>query len=150
MGVGAGVGVGVAVGAGVAVASGIGVGVWYGIGVAVAPGIGVGVGPAVGAGVTVGGGSGVIVGVGSAVGASAKASGVRDIVASGRGVAVGGTSYGAMRRVICASPVSLSDANVFVSVSVPPQTIWWSSLSGNAARVSTDLFLKLPSSSTMG
>ena len=69
-----------------------------GVGVAVDPGGGVGVGVAVGKGVGVGpgvavsAGSGVTVGVGTAAGANATASGVRDIVASGAGVAVGGTS----------------------------------------------------------
>ena len=111
-----GVGVGVGVGAGVGVAVAPGNGVWVGTAV----GAGVGVGP----GVAVGAGSGVTVGVGTTVGASAKASGVRDMVASGRGVAVGGTSYGAISRVIAASPVRPSDASVLVSVSVPPQTIW--------------------------
>jgi hypothetical protein len=107
-------GVGVAVGAGVAVAPGNGVGV----------GSAVGAGVAVGPGVAVGAGNGVTVGVGTAVGASATVSGVRDMVASGAGVAVGGTSYGAINRVISASPLRLSDAKVLLVVSVPPQTIW--------------------------
>jgi hypothetical protein len=87
-------------------------------------GLGVGVAVAVGPDVAGGAGSGVTVGVGTTVGADATASGVSDIVASGAGVAVGGTSYGAISRVISASPVNLSDARVLFSVSVPPQTIW--------------------------
>ena len=75
-------------------------------------------------GVAVGPGNGVMVGVGTAVGAEATTPGVRDMVASGAGVAVGRTPYGFMSRVIAVSPVSLSDANVLLSVSVPPQTIW--------------------------
>jgi hypothetical protein len=55
-------------------------------------GLGVGVAVAVGPDVAGGAGKGVTVGVGTTVGASAKASGVRDMVASGAGVAVGGTS----------------------------------------------------------
>ena len=73
---------------GVGVGTGVGVDPGGGVGVGVGMGVGVGVGP----GVAVGAGNGVTVGVGTTVGASATASGVRDIVASGAGVAVGGTS----------------------------------------------------------